>query len=98
MRISDPKKFTQDKIEHEKQESGAYIYLNEAGEAIYIGVSEDVEERLLAGYYGRADYSQVEEKRQLRKQIREYRTVYTDIERARKLEHNKKDEMRFNQL
>ena len=99
MRISKPKDFIRENLNQEEEESGAYIYLDRNGNEIYIGVaSESLEERLNACYYGRSDYAQVERKKTLRRKVRKYRTVYTTEARARKLEHNKKDEMRFNQL
>lgn len=98
MRFSNTKEFTKENLNEEKEEPGAYIYVDKNGKPIYIGVAEEMQERLEAGYYGRADYAQVERKKTLRRKIRGYRTCYTTLERARSLEHSKKDEMRFNQL
>lgn len=99
MRFSDPKKLDRDTIlQEDKGENGVYILLDEDKNPLYIGHSGNLPERLMAVYYGRSDYAQVEKKKKLSRLAEYYRTVYISEKRAKKLERRKKSEMRFNQL
>jgi len=98
MRYSQSKRINTENIGKEKERPGVYIIQNRNKSDIYIGVSENLKHRLQAILYGRADYNQIKKKKKLRRNASYYRRAYTNIEKARKIEHRKKDGMRYNKL
>lgn len=98
MRYSQSKRINTENIRKEKERPGIYIIQNRNKSDIYIGVSENIQHRLQAILYGRADYNQVKKKKKLRRNASYYRRAYTNIEKARKIENRRKSEMRYNDL
>ncbi len=96
MRFSSAKKINFENIKKEKKESGLYIILDKNKKELYVGSSKNIQHRLEAIRYGRADYVQVDSKRILRKNAVYYKTLYTSIKKARKKEKGLKKELEFN--
>ena len=66
--------------------AGTYKLLDKDKKLIYAGVSNKMQHRLFANFYGRSDYSQIPKKRQIRKKSKYYQVRYTNINNARKIE------------
>lgn len=97
MRYSNPRKLTTENIrEYERKDTAVYFLLNRYKNPIYVGHSKNLQHRLKAIVYGRADYDQFKHKRTLKKKAKYYKRAYTKLSKARKIETKKKKEMRYN--
>ena len=78
--------------------AGNYYLYDKNKTRIYVGSSKDLQHRLFALLYGRADYAQVRTKAILRKKARFFLVKYIKISSARKIEKKKKKNLKFNKL
>lgn len=88
-------------LENIKKVAGApgnYYLYDKNKTRIYIGWSKNLQHRLFALLYGRADYAQVKSKVILRKQAKYFLVKYISISGARKIEKKKKKNLKFNIL
>lgn len=98
MRYSEPKKINTENIEKEKRQFGIYILLNRYKNPIYIGTSTQLKHRLKAILYGRSDYAQIKEKKELREEAFYYKRAYTSEAKGRKIENRRKENLKYNEL
>lgn len=77
---------------------GNYYLYDKNKKRIYIGWSKNLQHRLFALLYGRADYAQVKSKFILRKEAKFFLIKYVSIAVARKIEKKKKKNLKFNRL
>lgn len=98
MQWSNPKKLTRNNLNKEKERPAVYVILDQAKDPIYIGSSKRLRHRLEALYYGRADYNQVDHKKEMRQEAVYFIRQYTNIERARRIEKQEKPNLKFNDL
>ena len=95
MRFSKPKKLSLENLKKERLSSGVYKLLNRNKTVIYVGVSHQIQHRLFAVLYGRADYEQILGKMKIRNASKYYQVIYTNIENARSLERKIKKKNRI---
>jgi len=90
------RKITLDAIKSVSKKAGYYYLYNRNKKKIYIGVSHDLQHRLFALYYGRADYAQIKGKDKLRRAAFFFSVRYMSIAAARKFEKSHKSKLQFN--
>jgi len=86
MKFSNLRKLSLENLKKEKLNSGIYKLYNRNRKLIYIGVSNILQHRLFAVFYGRSDYVQIKGKMRIKNSSKFYSVLYTNIKNARFIE------------
>ncbi len=92
------KKINLENIKKVAAAAGYYYLYDKNKNRIYIGWSKNLQHRLFALLYGRADYAQVKSKMILRKQAKYFLVKPTSLKVARIIEKKNKRKFKFNKL